>query len=434
MKDFENIIGYESVKKELRQISDVLKNKEFYEKLGVRAPRGLLLYGEPGVGKSLMAKELINASERRAFVCRKNKPDGEFINEIKRVFDEAAENAPSIVFLDDMDKFANGDDRHPDAEEYVTVQSCIDEVKDKEVFVIATANRLSSLPESLLRTGRFDRTIKISAPKGDDAIKIIEHYLSNKKIAFGLNAEDISKLMFDRTCADLETVINDAGIFAGYERSDLMRKDHFIKACLHTLHKVSMNDVLKEELNADISNTSNHLTSIIYHEAGHATVMEVLRPGCVAIVSAYSKFGEDGGFVLAQNINISCPEDARKEIICALGGRAATDQKFGMYDIGVASDINNAYDICKSLVGGDCICGLSFHTKDWWEVSDKLKASQEETVSRELERYYAKEKEIIAANTELFEAIAHALAKKGILTFEDIQKIKEESRIVHIAV
>lgn len=138
MRKFDMIIGYSPIKKELKQIADTLKNRDAYDKLGVSAPRGLLLYGEPGVGKSLMATAIIEESGRQAFVCRKDQPNGDFVKEIKATFDKAIANAPSIVFLDDMDKFANGDESHPDAEEYVTVQSCIDEAKGKAVFVLAT--------------------------------------------------------------------------------------------------------------------------------------------------------------------------------------------------------------------------------------------------------------------------------------------------------
>lgn len=121
MKAFDKIIGYASLKQELMQISDTLKNREFYDKLGVCAPRGLLLYGEPGVGKSLMTSAVIEESGRPVFCCRKDEPNGDFVKKIKTTFAKAEENAPSIVFLDDMDKFANGDKNHPDAEEYVTV-------------------------------------------------------------------------------------------------------------------------------------------------------------------------------------------------------------------------------------------------------------------------------------------------------------------------
>jgi len=108
MSKFDMIIGYTGIKKELQQVADTLKNCEAYEKLNVSPPRELLLYGEPGVGKSLMASALIEASERSVFACRKDKTNGDFVNEIRKVFNKAIENAPLIVYLDDLDKFANG--------------------------------------------------------------------------------------------------------------------------------------------------------------------------------------------------------------------------------------------------------------------------------------------------------------------------------------
>ena len=164
MSEFDKIIGYKDVKAELFRLCDVIKNADKYKALGVAPIGGLLLDGEPGVGKTLMANCFIKESGRKAFVCRKNKPDGEFVNEIKNVFNEAAENAPSIILLDDMDKFANEDDYHRNAEEYVTVQSCIDEIKGKDVFVLATTNGTENLPRSLLRAGRFDCIINVDAP------------------------------------------------------------------------------------------------------------------------------------------------------------------------------------------------------------------------------------------------------------------------------
>ena len=169
MKEFDAIIGYSAVKKELEQIADVLKNDVPYKRLGVTPPHGLLIHGEPGVGKTLMATALVKASGRKVFICRKDQPNGDFVKAIKNAFDQAASETPSIIFLDDMDKFSNGDERHPDAEEYVTVQSCIDEIRDKEVFVLATANNLRCLPRSLLRAARFHHIIPIDAPHGEDA-------------------------------------------------------------------------------------------------------------------------------------------------------------------------------------------------------------------------------------------------------------------------
>ena len=165
MSEFDKIIGYKDIKSELIRLCDMLKNEEKYSALGVTLSGGLLLCGVPGVGKTLMASCFIKESGRRAFICRKNKADGEFVNEIKKMFDKAAENAPSVILLDDMDKFANEDVNRKNAAEYVAVQSCIDEVKGKDVFVIATCNGTGNLPSSLLRSGRFDTIIAVNTPE-----------------------------------------------------------------------------------------------------------------------------------------------------------------------------------------------------------------------------------------------------------------------------
>ena len=109
-------------------------------------------------------------------------------DKMEKFFEKAKKLAPIIVLLDDMDKFANGDERHPDAEEYVTVQSCIDEAKGKEVFVLATVNNMRCLPRSLHRAGRFDRVIEIDTPRGKDALAIIAHYLKSKKVFINFSA------------------------------------------------------------------------------------------------------------------------------------------------------------------------------------------------------------------------------------------------------
>lgn len=189
MKEFDDIIGYDSIKLELKRVCDMVRNPEKYEKLGVKMPKGIMLYGPPGVGKSLFAKAFIDACGTQYFICRKNQPNGDFVKLIKEIFEEARNNTPSIVFLDDMDKFANQDDKHKNAEEFITIQSCIDENRDKAILVFATANDLSLVPESLMRTGRFDISINVKKPKGTDAVKIVKHYLSQKKYVANIDAE-----------------------------------------------------------------------------------------------------------------------------------------------------------------------------------------------------------------------------------------------------
>ena len=136
MSKFDKVVGYEDIKAELIRICDVVKNPEKYARLGVQTPRGIMLWGEPGLGKTLMAKCFIEESGCKTFIIRKEKPDGEMVNTIRDVFNKAKAEGRSIVFLDDLDKFANEDNQHPDAEEYVAVQACMDSVKGKDVFSI----------------------------------------------------------------------------------------------------------------------------------------------------------------------------------------------------------------------------------------------------------------------------------------------------------
>ena len=126
-KAFDSIIGYAEVKLELTRILDQLQYPEKYTALGVTDTHGLLLHGAPGVGKSSFAMDFLKASGRKTFICRKDKPNGDFVKYIKETFDKATAQAPSIVFMDDMDKFVVEEDSR---EEFVALQSAIDEVHD----------------------------------------------------------------------------------------------------------------------------------------------------------------------------------------------------------------------------------------------------------------------------------------------------------------
>ena len=442
MSAFDKVIGYSAEKKELRHIADVLKNGESYAKLGVSAPRGLLLHGEPGVGKTLMATALVKESGRKEFLCRKDKPNGDFVKAIKATFKKAAEAAPSIVFLDDMDKFANGDENHRDAEEYVTVQSCIDEVKGKDVFVLATANTLRVLPHSLMRAGRFDRIIRIRTPHGSDAVKIVRHYLDRKKCVGDMDAETVARIMDGRSCAELETVINEAGLFAGYERAECITMDHFLAACLKTVFNVNSSDDYDdyddddcdgENRYPDLDDAGAILSQIVYHEAGHAVISEVLCPGSVTLVSARGGKGR-GGFTSYYNDNTVSPlRWQQSRALAALGGMAALEQKYGIEDIGNSEDLDQAHRILMDLVSENAICGFRFLDSPYRNSGD-LTSDQEKVVVSELERYYRRTKQLLSLNSAFLEKVAAALAEKELLTAQDIRAIREECTVLRVAV
>ena len=205
------VVGYEDIKRDLYIISDMLNNPEEYTKMGASKLDGLILYGEPGTGKTTMANGLINSTKRKCFICRKKFADGSFISKIVQVFEDAKKNVPSIIFLDDIDKFSDkNDDDAPEAEEFATVQACIDEIHGEDIFILATANRKCRLPDSLLRPGRLGKAISIRNPRKDETTEIIKFYLDKTNTGDDLDAESIAMMLQDESCAILEEVIRSA--------------------------------------------------------------------------------------------------------------------------------------------------------------------------------------------------------------------------------
>ena len=415
---FEKIIGYSSIKKELARLCDSIKNRKKYEELGITLSQGLLLDGEPGVGKTLMANCFIEESGLKAYTCRKDKSDGEFVNQIRNAFNLALENAPSIVFLDDMDKFANKDGFHRNAEEYITVQSCIDEVKNKGVFVLATTNSLGNLPDSLIRAGRFDTVIEVDVPRTDEATDIVKHYLSNKTHVEGINPEDIARLLSGHSCAELESVINLAGLYAGYNNKKAIEEEDIINACMRIIYRAP---------EGDSGYSPEVALRTAYHEAGHAVIAEILNPGCVNLLTIKNHYSDKAGFT-----SLSNPDDywayksnMDNRVLTLLAGKAATEIVYGEEDMGVGSDIERAYRI---LYRYPMHGAYGFDAMIWDDrmASENLKTKQNDLIAHELNVFYAKTKQMLIENRPFLDELAHELAKKEVLTRSQIVKIKDK--------
>ena len=421
-KEFSVVIGYEPIKMELKRIIDIMVNPKKYRELGVSTPKGVLIDGNPGLGKTLIANCFIKASGRKAFVCRKDKPDGDFVKEIKETYEKAKQNAPSIVFLDDMDKFANEDRNHRNAEEYVTIQSCIDATKNLEVFTIATTNDLDNLPRSLLRVGRFDKHFTLESPTGEDAEKIIAYYLSQKKFVSTVNINQISKILNGSSCAELETVINEAGIYAGYENKDKIEMSDIIRAAMRVIFKAP--EMLTKEQN-------HYLKETAYHEAGHAVVAEVLEPESVNIVSVKTYAGSVGGVTsYHQSENYFYDKKyMENRVISLLAGKAASELIFGKVDVGANNDIHRARDIVERFV--DNYCSYGFDRFEFQSNhSNDLMVRRESLIFSEMDRYYQMTKKILVQNREFLDKLANALVEKETLVTEEVQEIKNSCKIV----
>ncbi len=421
---FEKIIGYTDLIKEYEKICDRLKNTEKYKKMGVDSPRGILLYGDPGLGKTLMANCIIEEIARPTYVIRKDKPDGEFINYIKETFLLAESNAPSVVFLDDLDKFSDTDRYDSDAEEFVAVQACIDSVKEKEVFVIATANNEEVLPRSLMRVGRFDKVLEVTAPRRDCAENIIAHYLSKKPNVGEVNAKEIARLLRGMSCAVLESVINEAGARAAYLNKEKIDMEDIIQTVLDTVYK---------SVESSEKGDERTLRRVAYHEAGHAVVAEVLNEGVVTLVTVNprSTTGTVGFILLDRDSELRhTMAYVEQEFLTCFGGKVATEMYFCETDIGCSADLSDAHSLAHKLIcryGQYGMDNVSFNR----EVSPTLAAKQELAVSQEMTRGENTVRRILTDNRDFLDEIAEALVEKKTLTSADIKAIRAKCILVY---
>lgn len=409
MSAFDRIIGYDAVKEELVQLCDMLHNQEHYDRLGARLPHGLLIYGDPGLGKTLMAETLIEESGRKVFNVRRNISGEEFVKAISEAFGQAKANVPSIVFLDDMDKFANDDEEHCDSDEYVAVQAGIDDVKNDDVFVIATVNDMRKLPDSLTRAGRFDRKIFVDKPSEEDSERIIEHYLSGKNISRDVDITDVTKMISYSSCAELETILNEAAIRASYARKSAVEMSDIVDAVLKIQHKCDSNTF------SDADAKKNAI-----HEAGHVVVCEVLAEGSVGLASIkVSKSRNTGGFVR------TCGGEQSEEykIMVSLAGFVASERYYSSTE-GCDNDLRAA---AKEIEYGFRFgnYGMGFLEIGDYESSDQYTHALEIAAHAELERYIREVRKIIIDNRDFLEKTAKALEEKQTLLYSDIKRLRD---------
>ncbi|MBQ6570172.1 MAG: AAA family ATPase [Clostridia bacterium] len=418
MSAFDKVIGYESIKEELLQICDILKNRDLYRQMGARLPHGMLLVGDPGLGKTLMAKCFIEESGLTTYTVRRNKGGDGFVAEITTAFEEARNNAPSIVFLDDMDKFANEDNDHCDTEEYVAVQAGIDLVNGSDVFVLATVNNDRKLPDSLIRAGRFDRKIEVDCPSESDAEMIIKHFLSNKKLSDDINMEDLLKMISYSSCAELESILNEAAVSAAYGRKEAVAMNDIVKSVLRMQYNAPDNF---NKISAD------DLKMIALHEAGHTVVSEMLCPESVGLASVRTSGGGSQGGFIHRCKRLLCDMD---DVMILLAGKAAvetfSDQVCAK---GCEEDIRRAGNRIIRKIENTGTAGLGMiDVSPFSESSENFNSRVEAVTHAELERYYKQAKSILIKNKAFLEKVTQALVEKGTLLFSDIQKLKAECK------
>lgn len=424
MKSFEKIIGYESVKKELYQIIDMFKNKNLYEDMGANLVRGVIIHGRPGMGKTMLATAVINECNVKSYILRKNKDTKDMVKEINNTFEDAVKHESSIILLDDLDKFSESASNNTDDTVFVTIQACIDSVKDNNVLVIATANNIRKLPDSLKRSGRFDRTIKLSVPTQEDSYKIIEFYLKNKKVDKNINYEDLTKMISYTSCADLDKIINEGAIEATYERKSCVEMKDIVKAFIREQYGTTN----------DIKCDDKALTSVSIHEAGHAAIAEIMKEGSVGFVSLLPN---EGGNRMSGFTRLCYDEFRRPEmVLLALGGKAAVELFHeGRCGSGCQSDLSKAACYLTSGVELSGTCGLGLlnpHDPDE-RTSEILNSKTEAVVQAELERLMFIAKDMLIKNKDFVLKLAEQLKEKKNLLFSEVKAIRSSFEITPVA-
>ncbi|MBO6011846.1 MAG: AAA family ATPase [Oscillospiraceae bacterium] len=425
MNAFDKVIGYDGIKKELLRVCDMIRDGERYSRLGAKLPQGVLLFGDPGLGKSMMAKCFIEECGLPAFTLRKTSGGDGFVAKISETFAEAKRKAPSVVFLDDLDKFANEDDDHADAEEYVAVQAGIDDVKDCGVFVIATVNEMGKLPRSLRRSGRFDRQIGFDVPTETDARKIISYFLSLKKVSPDVDLEDINRMFSYNSCAELETIINEAAVSAGYAGKDCIGMDDLVESVL-SMQYGATDDCLR------CSEDRKRRTAL--HEAGHVVALEALVPGSVGLASIRTSGGDAGNGFVHRCKNI---ERRPHEAIVSLAGKAAVELYYAdSVASGCQRDISYAYNVVRGGIADNATLGFGMTDVSWrqFEVSESMNARNEAVTQAELERCMLMSRDILVRNRKLLEETAALLEQKETLLYSDICELKRRFPVVPAAV
>jgi cell division protease FtsH len=355
---FEDVAGIDEAEDELVEIVDFLKNPGRYERLGARIPRGVLLYGPPGTGKTLLARAVAGEADAAFFSMSAS----EFVeaivgvgaSRVRDLFKQAKEEAPSIVFIDELD--AVGRSRsggvtglsggHDEREQ--TLNQILTEMDGFEagtnVIVLGATNRPEVLDPALLRPGRFDRRIAVQPPDRNGRVEILNIHSRSVPLGQSVELEQIAASTPGATGADLALLVNEAALFAarrGHERVEQQDfTDAIEKMILGTERQIVMTD-------ADRERTA-------YHESGHALV-GMLTSGAdpVRKISIIPRG-------MALGVTLSTPEDdrygyTREELIArikvALGGRAAENVVYGEQTTGAESDIQNLTQIARSMVG-----------------------------------------------------------------------------------
>ncbi len=349
---FDSVAGIADVKEELVEIVDFLKNPKKYLAIGARIPKGVLLAGAPGTGKTLLAKAVAGEAGVPFYHTSGSEFEemlvGAGASRVRDLFLKAKKSSPSIIFIDEIDAVAKkrGTVLHSGAGEQTLNQILVemDGLEEREnVIVIAATNRPDVLDPAILRPGRFDRMVTLSLPSFEERLDIMKVHAKGKKFSTDINFEAIGRKTIGYSGADLENLLNEAAIKAVVEGRKEINQEDLLQSYL----KVGLGRQKKGK------RVEDDLKLVAYHEAGHAIVSKFTKGASpVELVSMISRGGSGG-------VTVFLPEDDRRmetktnmlaRIQTGVGGRIAEEIFLGDISSGASGDIQSVTRIAKMMV------------------------------------------------------------------------------------
>lgn len=427
-----DIAGYKEEKAEAKKIIEVLKNYKKYAEMGAYIPRGLILSGNPGVGKTMLAKAIANESNVSFYEFESNESETEAatIKSIKELFKKARETAPSIVFIDEFDELVMTIDFCSDYSRKITkiLLTEIDGISSSEgVLVIATTNARPMIPPSLIRSGRMDKRITIEMPTTSDREEIFKLYLGRNDNLKDLDAHQLALKTANLTGADIKTLVNETIIDCasrGIEKITIVDFERNIPV------------VLFQDIRKPREGKPNDMTC--YHEIGHF-ITEYCLTGFYSSISI-ERYGDVLGHVYIDeevvDIESVSRNNLKQKLITILGGLAAEEVMCGDVTSGSIDDIEKARKTIQALMnvgafGFDKLLPrvrLGRLSSDEFSLSEKKLETIEKYECDLLNEAFNKAKGIIEENKTLVQIFFKELKEKEKLSERDVKNILKEHK------
>ncbi|MEI6266288.1 MAG: ATP-dependent zinc metalloprotease FtsH [bacterium] len=446
---FADVAGAAEAKQELLEIVDFLKHPKKFTALGAKIPKGVLLFGQPGTGKTLMARAVAGEAGVPFFSISGSEFVEMFVgvgaSRVRDLFAKAKKNAPCIVFIDEIDAVGrqrgtgmggSHDEREQTLNQILTEMDGFEQ--DSNVIVMAATNRPDVLDPALQRPGRFDRKVILDMPDILDREAILLVHAKNKPLSKNVDLKVIARQTPGFSGADLQNILNEAAILAAREN----KKEIFAIDVEHAVEKVYLGP---EHKGAGMNEKEKKITA--YHEAGHAIVGHLLAGTDpihkISIVSRGMALGVTWSLP-EEDKKLSSKSELEDDIAMMLGGRAAEKIFFSDITTGASNDMERATKLSREMVTrygmsdvlGNRVYGrknemvflgreLGEHDKDY---SEKVAALIDSEVDKFVEEGYKKATETINKNKKKLEAVATELIEKETLDAEEFKAIMDKTK------